>query len=150
MSTRTAQPTNTTSSADSPSALLFTRVLHSFSVDEIAKAEQFYRTVLGLPARAEFERLWIGLDGSTVMVYPKPDHIPASYTVLNFVVEDIVAAVEALAARGVRFLRYDEFGSDGRGIVRSDGRALAWFTDPAGNIHSVAELQGPIPDPREG
>ena len=71
------------------------------------------------------------------MVYPKPDHIPATYTILNFPVDDIDAAVDELASRGVEFLRYDGFEQDDKGIARDDGPDIAWFTDPAGNILAV-------------
>jgi hypothetical protein len=74
------------------------------------------------------------------LIYPKPDHTPATYTVLNFPVEDIDRVVDDLAQRGVRFERYDGFDQDEKGVVR-DGPYVAWFTDPAGNILSV--VQGP-------
>jgi hypothetical protein len=78
--------------------------------------------------------------GTEVFVYPKPDHAPANYTILNFPVDDIDAAVDALTERGVRFERYDGFGQDERGIAREAGPPIAWFTDPAGNILSVLQL----------
>jgi predicted enzyme related to lactoylglutathione lyase len=71
------------------------------------------------------------------MVYPKPDHVPATYTILNFPVDDIDAAVDELASRGVEFLRYEGFEQDEKGIARGDGPDIAWFTDPAGNILAV-------------
>ena len=72
-----------------------------------------------------------------VLVYPKPDHTPATYTILNFPVDDIEATVDALAERGVRFERYEGFEQDERGILRGEGPPIAWFKDPAGNILSV-------------
>jgi catechol 2,3-dioxygenase-like lactoylglutathione lyase family enzyme len=74
------------------------------------------------------------------LVYPKPDFTPATYTILNFPVEDIDAAVDELASRGVRFERYEGFEQDAKGIARTDGGPpIAWFTDPAGNILAVLE-----------
>ena len=78
--------------------------------------------------------------GRDTLVYPKPDHLPATYTILNFPVPDVEAAVDALVGRGVRFKRYD--GVDDRGISRGQGPDIAWFTDPAGNILSVLDEAG--------
>ncbi len=123
-----------------------TRTITSFSVDDLAEAERFYRDTLGLKTAIESDDqasvLWLRLaDGHDLLVYPKPDHIPASYTVLNFAVDDIDLAADELTARGVRFLRFDGFGTDERGILRTPARDIAWFTDPAGNIHSIAHLK---------
>jgi catechol 2,3-dioxygenase-like lactoylglutathione lyase family enzyme len=123
-----------------------TTAITSFSVDEVATAERFYGETLGLKATRESDQdatvLWLQLvDGHDVLVYPKPDHIPASYTVLNFAVDDIDRAVDELIGRGVRFLRFGEFGTDERGILRTEARDIAWFADPAGNVHSVAHLK---------
>ena len=74
-----------------------------------------------------------------VLVYPKPDHTPASYTILNFPVDDIDKAVDELAERGVRFERYDDSAQDEKGIYHGGGPLIAWFKDPAGNILSVLE-----------
>jgi len=71
------------------------------------------------------------------LVYPKPNHEPATYTILNFVVDDIDTTVDQLTARGVEFLKYDGFPQDARGIMRGNGPDIAWFTDPAGNVLSV-------------
>lgn len=110
-----------------------------FAVPDIAAAEGFYRTVLGLqvsePAMEGLLELHLG--NNRVLVYPKPDHEPATYTILNFPVDDIDAAVDELAARGIEFLRYDGFEHDDKGIARGGGPDIAWFTDPAGNILSV-------------
>jgi len=77
--------------------------------------------------------------GAQVLVYPKPNHEPASFTVLNFPVPDIEAAVEELEGRGVSFQRYDGFEQDDKGIFRGEGPLIAWFTDPAGNVMSVIQ-----------
>lgn len=110
-----------------------------FAVPDIAAAKDFYGSTLGLDVRdGSMGLLELHLAGGwTVLVYPKPDHAPASYTILNFPVEDVDAAVDELTSRGVEFLRYDGFGQDERGIARGEGPDIAWFTDPAGNILSV-------------
>ena len=114
-----------------------------FSIDDADAARSFYRDVLGLAVDDTgpgILRITLG-GGSHVIAYAKADHVPATFTVLNFPVDDIDAAVDALTARGVALLRYDGLGQDERGISR--GRAhgwgpdIAWFTDPAGNILSV-------------
>lgn len=115
-----------------------------FSVDDVDKAAEFYRDVLGLTVSVENGMLTLRLGtGATVLVYPKgPEHTPASFTVLNFPVRDIDAAVAALAQRGVTFERYPsmEAATDEAGVVRApEGPAIAWFTDPAGNVLSVLE-----------
>jgi hypothetical protein len=74
-----------------------------------------------------------------VLVYPKPGHVPAEFTILNFPVDDIETAVDALAARGVTFERYEGMDQDGKGIFRAEGPPIAWFKDPAGNVLSVLE-----------
>jgi catechol 2,3-dioxygenase-like lactoylglutathione lyase family enzyme len=112
-----------------------------FSVDDLERAKRFYGETLGLhvsenPAGLELE---LG-GGTTVFVYPKPNHEPATFTVLNFPVTNIDQAVDDLSAAGVRFERYDGIESDERGVVRGgDGPTIAWFKDPAGNILSVLE-----------
>lgn len=123
-----------------------TTAITSFSVDDVATAERFYGDTLGVKAARQSDEganvLWLRLaDGHDVLVYPKSDHIPASYTVLNFAVDDIDRAVDELTGRGVRFLRFDEFGTGERGILRTPHRDIAWFADPAGNVHSVAHLK---------
>lgn len=112
-----------------------------FSVDDIAKAKAFYGDTLGVKVSEENGLLNLHLGGGThVLAYPKDNHVPATFTVLNFPVDDIDAAVDALTARGVSFLRYDGFGQDDKGIARGpEGPPIAWFTDPAGNILSVLE-----------
>lgn len=124
----------------------YIKVLTSFSVDDVPKARRFYSETLGLKVSEESGALLLHLTGGNdTLIYPKPDHIPASYTVLNFVVANIDSAVDQLVARGVRFLRFDEFGADDKGIVRGPDRDIAWFSDPAGNIHSVGQFKTPLP-----
>jgi predicted enzyme related to lactoylglutathione lyase len=113
-----------------------------FAVPDIDAARAFYGEVLGLEVTdAAMGLLRIELPGGTeVMVYPKEDHAPAVFTILNLAVADIDQAVDALAERGVEFLRYDEFDQDAKGIATGDeGPRIAWFTDPAGNILSVLQ-----------
>ena len=125
------------------SALNPAAAFSGFAVPDLAAATEFYGTTLGLPVVEEetgLLRLSVG-PGDGVLVYPKPDHTPASYTILNFPVEDIDSAVEELTSRGVVFERYDGFEQDARGMVRGgEGPPIAWFKDPAGNILSVLEL----------
>jgi predicted enzyme related to lactoylglutathione lyase len=118
-----------------------TNAFSGFSVDDIDRAKDFYGRVLGLDASVgEMGVLDIKLgNGATVMAYPKQDHQPATYTMLNFVVDDIESAVDELSAAGVAFEKYDmpEIKTDSRGIARSpggEGPTMAWFKDPAGNI----------------
>jgi catechol 2,3-dioxygenase-like lactoylglutathione lyase family enzyme len=123
-----------------------TKTLTSFATDDVGAALAFYGDTLGLKvSEGPGVLLLHHPDGHDTLVYPKPDHIPASYTVLNFLVDDIDDAVADLRARGVRLLRYDELDADDSGIVRGPDRDIAWFADPAGNIHSVAHLKTPLP-----
>lgn len=116
------------------------KAFSGFSVNDVPKAKQFYADVLGLRVTEENGMLQLHLAGGRdVLVYPKPDHTPASFTILNFPVADIDAAVDDLVARGVTFERYAEIPSDDKGIARGEGPAIAWFTDPAGNILSVLQ-----------
>ena len=110
-----------------------------FAVKDTARAAAFYRDTLGLDVSERDEGLQITLAGDRpVFVYPKPDHQPATYTILNFPVDDIDKAVEQLGQRGVKFERYDGMEQDEHGIARDPrGPAIAWFTDPDGNIFSV-------------
>ncbi len=118
-----------------------TKAFSGFAVDDLKKARKFYEGTLGLKVSEANGLLTLHLAGGRdTLVYPKPDHKPASYTILNFPVDDIEKAVDDLAARGVRFERYAGFDQDAKGIARGgDGPAIAWFTDPAGNILSVLE-----------
>ena len=112
-----------------------------FAVDDLGRAREFYGETLGLKTEVLDEQnnlmaLHLAGDRPTI-VYLKPDFAPATYTILNFPVADIDAAVDELAARGVEFERYDGFEQDERGIARGPGPDIAWFKDPAGNILSV-------------
>jgi predicted enzyme related to lactoylglutathione lyase len=112
-----------------------------FAVDDIDKAKQFYGETLGVGVSEDGELLRLHLGGGTqVIVYPKPDFTPATYTMLNFPVDDVDKAVDDLVARGVVFERYPGFDQDDKGIAREiPGPAIAWFKDPAGNILSVLQ-----------
>jgi catechol 2,3-dioxygenase-like lactoylglutathione lyase family enzyme len=112
-----------------------------FAVPDTAAAHAFYADTLGLEVSEEYGLLTLHLNGGErpTLIYPKPDHAPAAYTILNFKVDDIEAAVDALAARGVEFERYDGMEQDERGIMRGGGPFIAWFTDPAGNILAVLQ-----------
>lgn len=121
-----------------PGGLLASEAFSTFSVDDLDAARSFYGETLGLTVRDEaMGLLSIELGGRRVLVYPKGDHQPATYTVLNFPTSDVEAAVRALGGRGVQFLRYDGFDQDELGIARGEGPEIAWFADPAGNIPSV-------------
>jgi catechol 2,3-dioxygenase-like lactoylglutathione lyase family enzyme len=119
-----------------------TKAFASYAVPDIDAARDFYGETLGLETSVnEWGVLILSIEGSQdVMVYPKPDHAPAAFTVLNFPVEDIDQAVDALAERGVEMQRFQGFDHDDRGIVRGSGPTIAWFHDPAGNILSVVEV----------
>jgi catechol 2,3-dioxygenase-like lactoylglutathione lyase family enzyme len=112
-----------------------------FAVPDIEAARQFYGDTLGLRVEVNQEMggmltLHLG-GGADVLVYPKPDHTPATYTILNFPVDDVAKTVDELTAKGVSFERYPGFDQDEKGVARGDGPDIAWFTDPAGNILSV-------------
>jgi catechol 2,3-dioxygenase-like lactoylglutathione lyase family enzyme len=114
-----------------------------FAVDDIEKAKEFYGETLGLKTSilVEDDLLQIDLAGDRpTLIYKKPDFAPATYTILNFPVDDVEKTVDELTARGVEFERYDGFQQDEKGIARDGGGpTIAWFTDPAGNILSVLE-----------
>ena len=112
-----------------------------FSVDDLAAAKAFYGDTLGLPVSETMDNLRLSLHGGgAVLIYPKPDHVPATFTVLNFPVPDVVQAVSALTQRGIQFEHYPQLGTDAQGIARDDhGPFIAWFKDPAGNILSVLQ-----------
>jgi predicted enzyme related to lactoylglutathione lyase len=122
-----------------------TKATNSFAVDDVQKARAFYGETLGLETKAlseEFGVMSVEMAGGrNTLVYAKPDFTPATYTVLNFEVDDIESAVDDLAARGVSFERYDGFDQDEKGIAHGPGPHIAWFKDPAGNI--LAVLQQP-------
>jgi catechol 2,3-dioxygenase-like lactoylglutathione lyase family enzyme len=119
-----------------------TKAFSGFSVDDLAAARQFYGETLGLRVSEDNGLLTLHIAGDRdTLVYPKPDHAPATFTILNFPVDDIDVAVDELAARGVAFERYEGMEQDEKGIDRTgDGPPIAWFTDPAGNICSVLQL----------
>ncbi len=115
-----------------------------FSVDDLGKAKEFYRKILGL----EVKENQMGLlelhvsGGNKILIYPKPNHVPATFTILNFPVKNVEKAVDDLINAAVRFEQYDgELKTDEKGIFRGGGPLIAWFKDPAGNILSVIEEQ---------
>jgi len=118
-----------------------TRAFSGFAVDDLEQARQFYGETLGIKTSEHNGLVTLHLAGDRdTLIYPKTGHTPASYTILNFPVDDIEAAVDELASRGVRFERYDGIEQDDRGISRGGrGPYIAWFTDPAGNILSVLQ-----------
>jgi catechol 2,3-dioxygenase-like lactoylglutathione lyase family enzyme len=116
------------------------RAFSGFSVDDVEAARRFYELTLGMTVAEQNGMLQLTVaGGAQVLVYPKPNHEPASFTVLNFPVPDIEAAVDELSGRGVPLLRYDGLDQDDRGISRGEGPLIAWFADPAGNVLSVIE-----------
>ena len=122
--------------------LIRSKAFSGFSVNDIKKAQAFYSQTLGLKVTESHGMLHLHLaGGGTVLVYPKPNHTPASFTILNFPVPDVDHAVDELAKRGVRFEQYNlpDLKTDAKGIARASGRGpdIAWFKDPAGNILSV-------------
>jgi catechol 2,3-dioxygenase-like lactoylglutathione lyase family enzyme len=119
-----------------------TKAFSGFAVDDIPKAQQFYSETLGLEVTEANGLLTLHIAGDRpTIVYPKPDHTPADFTILNFPVDDIEQAVDALTERGVEFERYEgtEVETDEKGIFRGGGPLIAWFRDPAGNVLSVIE-----------
>lgn len=122
-------------------------VFSSFAVDDIPAAKEFYSNVLGVEVTdAPMGMLQLKVSGdTTVMVYPKPGHQPAEFTILNLTVSNIDAAVDELARAGIDFIQYDtdQLKTDGKGVARSDspdhGPNIAWFTDPAGNVIGLIE-----------
>jgi catechol 2,3-dioxygenase-like lactoylglutathione lyase family enzyme len=117
-----------------------TKAFSGFAVDDLEKARQFYTGTLGIPTSEQYGLMTLHLAGGReTLIYPKDDHTPATYTILNFPVDDIEKAVDELTARGVRFERYAGAEQDDRGISRGGGPYIAWFTDPAGNILAVLQ-----------
>jgi catechol 2,3-dioxygenase-like lactoylglutathione lyase family enzyme len=115
-----------------------TKAFSGFAVDDVEKAREFYGDTLGIETSEDHGLMTLHIAGDRpTLVYPKPDHTPADYTILNFPVDDIEKAVDELTARGVEFLRYEGFDQDDRAIFRGGGPPIAWFTDPAGNVLSV-------------
>ena len=116
------------------------KAFSGFSVDDIDAAKRFYGQTLGLRVSEHNGMLTLHLAGDRdILVYPKPDHTPATYTILNFPVDDIDKAVDELAARGVQLQRYPGMPADTKGVLRDQGPPIAWFTDPAGNVLSVLQ-----------
>ena len=116
-----------------------------FSANDIPKAKEFYGRTLGLKVSESNGLLTLHLaGGNNILIYPKPNHTPATFTVLNFPVDDVDQAVDELTKRGVRFEIYDlpDIKTDKKGIMRGNGPTIAWFKDPAGNILSVIEQTG--------
>lgn len=126
--------------------LQVTEAFSSFAVDDLAAAKEFYGTTLGLRVSSALPNgagpLWLRVaDERGVLVYPKPNHLPASFTVLNLSVDNIEQAVDALTARGVTFQRFREYDQDERAIYHGDGHSIAWFTDPAGNGVCLVQMR---------
>ena len=118
------------------------KAFSGFSAEDIPKAKKFYAETLGLDVSESHGLLTLRLAGeNNVLIYPRPNHIPATFTVLNFPVKDVDLAVDELTKRGVRFEKYDlpDLKTDKKGIMRGNGPIIAWFKDPAGNILSVIE-----------
>jgi catechol 2,3-dioxygenase-like lactoylglutathione lyase family enzyme len=118
------------------------KAFSGFSVNDIQKAKDFYGRTLGLQVSESHGLLTLQLaGGNKVLIYPKVNHAPATFTVLNFPVENVDDSVDELAQRGVRFKIYDEsdIKTDEKGIMRGNGPMIAWFKDPAGNVLSVIE-----------
>jgi len=119
-----------------------TKAFSTFSVNDLRKAKDFYGRILGLEVSDMPEGLQLRIaGGATIFIYPKPNHTPATFTILNFPVDDIEKAVDELTELGVVFEHYDEpLKTDEKGIHRGEeGPIIAWFQDPAGNILSVLE-----------
>jgi predicted enzyme related to lactoylglutathione lyase len=121
------------------------KTFSSFSINDIGKAKTFYQTVLDLPVRETPEGLSIAVSNDySLFLYPKPNHLPATYTVLNFQVDNIDEAVDGLTKKGVSFLQYQgDLQTDKKGIARNlqQGPLMAWFADPAGNIIGVMQAR---------
>jgi catechol 2,3-dioxygenase-like lactoylglutathione lyase family enzyme len=120
-----------------------TKAYSGFAVDDLQQAHEFYAETLGIKASVLDEEnglmsLHLAGDRDT-LVYRKPDYTPATYTILNFQVDDIDEAVDELTARGVQLERYDGFEQDEKGVARGNGPQIAWFKDPAGNVLSVLQ-----------
>jgi catechol 2,3-dioxygenase-like lactoylglutathione lyase family enzyme len=117
-----------------------TRAFSGFAVDDLEAAKKFYGETLGVKVSEHYGLLTLHLAGGRdTLAYPKPDHTPASYTILNFQVDDIDAAVDELVSRGVELEKYEGMGQDAKGINRAGGPYIAWFKDPAGNILAVLQ-----------
>ena len=116
------------------------KAFSGFAASDITEENKFYSQTLGIKTSENHGLLTLHLAGSNnVLIYPKPNHVPAGFTVLNFPVEDVDRAVDELTKRGVRFEHYNQgdLKTDEKGIMRGNGPTIAWFKDPAGNILSV-------------
>ena len=117
-----------------------TEAFSGFSVDDVPAAKTFYSETLGLRVSEAHGMLTLHIAGDrNILVYPKPDHTPATFTILNFPVDDIEGAVDSLMERGVRLARYDGMDQDERGFFRGGGPYIAWFPDAAGKVLSVIQ-----------
>jgi catechol 2,3-dioxygenase-like lactoylglutathione lyase family enzyme len=116
-----------------------TKAFSGFAVPDTEQARKFYGDTLGIKVTEEYGMLTLHLNGGErpTLIYPKPDHQPATYTILNFQVDDVEKAVDELNARGVQMDKYDGFDQDEKGIMRGQGPDIAWFKDPAGNVLAV-------------
>jgi catechol 2,3-dioxygenase-like lactoylglutathione lyase family enzyme len=119
-----------------------TQAFSGFAVPDVAAAERFYGEMLGIETSVANGILTLHLAGGArpTIAYPKPGHVPAEYTILNFPVEDVGAAVAELTGRGVAFERYDGMPQDDDGVMRGNGPDIAWFKDPGGNVLSVINV----------
>jgi catechol 2,3-dioxygenase-like lactoylglutathione lyase family enzyme len=118
-----------------------TKAFSGFAVDDVERAREFYAEKLGIRVTEENGMLTLELAGDRpTLVYPKEGHRPADYTILNFPVDDVEAAVDELTSRGVAFEKYEGFPQDEKGIMRGHGPDIAWFKDPAGNVLSVLKV----------
>jgi catechol 2,3-dioxygenase-like lactoylglutathione lyase family enzyme len=117
-----------------------TKAYSGLAVNDLEAAREFYGETLGLSTSEEHGLMWLHLAGGRdTLVYQQRNATPASYTILNFEVDDIEEAVDALAARGVTFQRYNNVEQDGKGVFRKEGPYIAWFKDPSGNVLSVLQ-----------
>ena len=117
-----------------------TEAFSGFAVDDLEAAKKFYGETLGIRTSEQYGLLTLHLAGGRdTLAYPKPGHVPATYTILNFPVDNIEATVGELTKRGVTFQRYEGIEQDEKGIARGIGPYIAWFTDPSGNVLSVLQ-----------
>ena len=133
---------STKNNQEDNSMLKDSKAFSGFSAGDIPTEKEFYSETLGLDVTESHGLLTLRLaGGNNVLIYPKPNHVPATFTVLNFPVKDVDLAVDELTKRGIRFEKYDlpDLKTDMKGIMRGNGPTIAWFKDPAGNILSVIE-----------
>ena len=117
-----------------------TKAYSGIAVHDLEEAKEFYEGKLGIKTSQEADLMWLHLAGGRdTLLYPQPDATAASYTVLNFEVQDIEPVVDELAERGVQFERYEGFEQDDKGVFRGEGPLIAWFKDPSGNVLSVIQ-----------